>query len=301
MPVPALTVQHTLLARALQILTDPNARSDIAASLNLLLRVIAAVPRTALTAPDDPWLYFYEDFLAAYDPELRKDAGVYYTPVEVVRAQVRLIDDLLVQRLSKPLGFADPSVVTLDPAVGTGTYLLGVIEHALARIKTEQGAGAVAGQATTLAENLYGFELMAGSYSVAELRVSRALRDHGAQLPTGGLHVYLTDTLESPHAEAPRLSFFLQPIAEQRTRALEVKSAVPVIICLGNPPYDRHGAVDPENEANLSQYGGWVRFGDPSAGNEIKDERGRKRGLKSPKARLKKGDYILGLTALYST
>ena len=71
-------------------------------------------------SPRIPWLYFYEDFLAAYDPDLREKAGAYYTPVEVVRAQVRLIDDLLVNRLSKPLGFADPGVVTLDPAVGTG-------------------------------------------------------------------------------------------------------------------------------------------------------------------------------------
>ena len=255
----ALAAQHNLLARALQVLTDYGARADIAASLDLLLRVIAVVPPAALTAPDDPWLYFYEDFLAVYDPKLRKDAGVYYTPVEVVRAQVRLIDDLLVHRLGKPLGFADPGVVTLDPAVGTGTYLLGVIEHALGRVEAEQGAGAVAGQATTLAENLYGFELMVGAYSVAELRVSRVLRDRGAQLPPDGTHVYLTDTLESPHAEAPQLPLFLRPIAKQHARALQVKSTVPVIVCLGNPPYDRHEAATPDNRART---GGWVRWGD---------------------------------------
>ena len=255
----ALASQHNLLARALRVLTDSNARADIAASLDLLLRVIAVVPPTALTAPNDPWLYFYEDFLAVYDPKLRKDAGVYYTPVEVVRVQVRLIDDLLVHRLGKPLGFADSSVVTLDPAVGTGTYLLGVINHALDRVEAVQGAGAVAGQATTLAESLYGFELMVGAYSVAELRISRALRDRGARLPPDGTHVYLTDTLESPHAEAPQLAFFLRPIADQHARALTVKSTVPVIVCLGNPPYDRHEAATPDNKART---GGWVRWGD---------------------------------------
>ena len=256
----ALAAQHNLLARALQVLTDPTARADIAASLDLLLRVIAVVPPAALTAPgDDLWLYFYEDFLAVYDPKLRKDAGVYYTPVEVVRAQVRLIDDLLVHRLGKPLGFAAPGVVTLDPAVGTGTYLLGVIEHALARVEAEQGAGAVAGQATALADNVYGFELMVGAYSVAELRVSRALRDRGAQLPADGTHVYLTDTLESPHAETPQLPLFLRPIADQHARALEAKSTVPVIVCLGNPPYDRHEAATLDNKTRT---GGWVRWGD---------------------------------------
>ena len=158
----ALAVQHNLLSRALQVLTDRDAQDDIAASLKLLLRVIDVVTPATLAGPEDPWLYFYEDFLAVYDPSLRKNTGVYYTPVEVVRAQVRLIDDLLVHRLGKPLGFGDAGVVTLDPAVGTGTYLLGVIEHALGRVKEEQGAGAVAGQATTLAENLYGFELLVG-------------------------------------------------------------------------------------------------------------------------------------------
>ena len=255
----ALAVQHNLLSRALQILTDPNARADIAASLDLLLRVVAVVPPATLTSPEDPWLYFYEDFLAVYDANLRKNAGAYYTPVEVVRAQVRLIDKLLVERLGKPLGFADPSVVTLDPAVGTGTYLLGVIEHALGRVEAEQGAGAVPGQATTLAANLYGFELMVGPYAVSELRVSRALRDRGAQLPDEGTHVFLTDTLESPNAKPLQPPLFLQPIAEQHARALAVKSRVPVIVCLGNPPYDRHAAATEVNEART---GGWVRHGE---------------------------------------
>ena len=255
----ALAVQHNLLSRALQVLTDPNARDEIAASLDLLLRVVAVVPTATLTSPEDPWLYFYEDFLAVYDAKLRKNAGAYYTPIEVVRAQVRLLDNLLVERLGKPLGFADPGVITLDPAVGTGTYLLGVIEHALGRVEAEQGAGAVPGQATTLAANLYGFELMVGPYAVSELRVSRALRDRGAQLPDEGTHIFLTDTLESPNAKPLQPQFFLQPIAEQHARAQQVKSRIPVIVCLGNPPYDRHEAA---TDTNRARTGGWVRYAD---------------------------------------
>lgn len=259
----ALASQHNLLSRALQVLTDPGARAEMAASLDLLLRVIAEVPPTALTGPEDPWLYFYQDFLAAYDSKLRKDAGVYYTPIEVVRSQVRLIDHLLVNRLDRALGFADPGVVTLDPAAGTGTYLLGVIERAIDHIEAQQGIGAVEGQATELAKNLYGFELMVGPYAVTELRVSRALRDRGAALPKDGTHIYLTDTLESPHAEPPQVPLFLRPIAEQHVKALKVKSAVPVIVCLGNPPYDRHEAATGDNKART---GGWVRWGDSENG-----------------------------------
>lgn len=261
----ALKAQHNLLSRALQVLTDPGARLEMTASVDLLLRVIGIVPLATLAQPQDPWLYFYEDFLSVYDPELRKDAGAYYTPVQVVRCQVRLIDDLLVHLLGKPLGFADPGVITLDPAAGTGTYLLGVIDHALRRIESEQGFGAVAGQATALATNLYGFELMVGPYAVAELRVSQALRDKGAQLPGDGTHVYLTDTLESPNAEPPQMPLFLRPIAEQHAKALRVKSKVPVIVCLGNPPYDRHEAATVDNKART---GGWVRWGDKGTGDQ---------------------------------
>ena len=254
-----LATQHNLLARALHVLTDSSVRSEIGPSIDLLVRVIAEVPPALVTAPGaDPWLYFYEDFLAVYDPELRDKAGVYYTPVEVVHFQVRLIDDLLTHRLGKPLGFADPDVVTLDPAVGTGTYLVGVIEHALGRIQGEQGPGAVPGQASTLASNLFGFEQIVGAYAVAELRVSRALLDRGAELPGDGTHIYLTDTLESPNAKPPQTPLFLRPIAEQHARALQVKGSVPVIVCLGNPPYDRHEAATPNNRA---QTGGWVRWG----------------------------------------
>ncbi|RPI59663.1 MAG: DNA methyltransferase, partial [Planctomycetaceae bacterium] len=78
-----LTADHSLLSRAIQVLTDPNAQKEISASLNLLIRVIGIVPLDAMSGPREPWLYFYEDFLAAYDPKLRKDAGAYYTPVEV--------------------------------------------------------------------------------------------------------------------------------------------------------------------------------------------------------------------------
>lgn len=282
----ALSSGHSLLSRALQILTDKETQKDISASLNLIIRVIAEVAPGALTGPEDPWLYFYEDFLAAYDPELRKNAGAYYTPVEEVRAQVRLIDDLLVKRLGKPLGFADQDVLTLDPAAGTGTYLLGVIEHTLERVKKQQGPGAVAGQATALASNLYGFEIMAGPYAVSELRVTRALSGYGADISPEGIHIYLTDTLENPQAEPLNLPQFFKPIADQHAQALKVKSEVPVIVCLGNPPYDRHDAVDTEDEGSLSKYGGWVRFSEPLGGGIIRNEKGKEKKLTTVKQRL---------------
>jgi hypothetical protein len=263
--VQQLDAQHSLLSRALEVLTDRKARKEIEAPLDLLVRVIAAVPPAMFTNRQSPWLYFYEDFLAAYDPELRKDTGAYYTPPQVVHAQVRLIDELLTRRLNKPWGFADSDVVTLDPAAGTGTYLLGVIEHALQRVEDRQGPGAVPGKATDLAENLYGFELLVGPFAVAELRVSRALLDHKANLPADGPRLYLTDTLEDPNVEPLQAPLILEPIAEQHEKALKVKGEVPVIVCLGNPPYDRHEAATPDNKAET---GGWVRWGEDGQGTD---------------------------------
>ena len=252
-----LAAHHSLLSRALQVLTDPHISGELSASLALLQRVLAVVPAALFGRVRDPWLTFYEDFLAAYDPALRKDAGVYYTPIEVVRAQVRLVDGLLTDRLRRPLGFADLDVTTLDPAVGTGTYLLSVIEHALARIEDAHGIGAVPNHAAAMANNLYGFERLVGAYAVSELRVSRLLHQRGAR----GEHarIYLTDTLESPHAEPRQMPLFMQPISDQRRLALEVKRQTPMIVCLGNPPYDRHEAATGENGERT---GAWVRWGD---------------------------------------
>ena len=104
-------------------------------------------------------------------------------------------------------------------------------------------------------------------------------------MPPDGTHVYLTDTLESPNTSPPALPFYLKPIAEQHARALKVKAHVPVIVCLGNPPYDRHKAADPNN---LARTGGWVRYGDPlpvDSKTTAKNDPGKQRRGRIPDAK----------------
>lgn len=253
---------HSLLSRSLEFLTDKEARKEISAALSMAQRVIHEVPveiLRATSATKDPWLFFYEDFLASYDPELRKKAGVYFTPLEVVHCQVRLIDEILHKQLNKTMGFVEAGVATLDPAVGTGTYLLGIVEHALARVEKEEGPGAVKGGARSLVHNLHGFEWMVGPYAVAQLRFSQVLAKQGISLPATGPGVYLTNTLESPHTHPPVPPLFHKPIAREHERALKIKDAEQVLVCLGNPPYGRHEARGENNEAIT---GGWVRYGD---------------------------------------
>jgi len=261
-----LTHSNSLLSRALRVLTDPLVKEHLATSLSLLQRVINAVPAGTMSGGRrDPWLHFYEDFLSVYDPQLRKDAGAYYTPVEVVQAQVRMVDDLLRTRLGKRSGFASGGVDVLDPAVGTGTYLLGIVEYAMQRVQEQEGPGAVAGRASLLAKSLYGFEIMVGPYAVAALRMTRMLQQFGAEMPADGAQIILNNTLESPHDAIPELPLLYRPIGIEHQRARRVKNAVPILVCIGNPPYDRHAAATPDNR---SMTGGWVRWGDSKDGKD---------------------------------
>jgi len=253
---------HTLLSQTLKILTDDQARREIEVGVSLLERAIAAVDLKALTSHNpDPWLYFYEDFLAAYDPALRKDRGVYYTPVQVVGAQVRLVAELLDERFKKPLTFADEGVVLLDPAVGTGTYPLTAMAEALDRVNSRFGAGALPARATDLAANTHAFEILIGPYAVAHLRLSEQVISAGGQLPPDGAHVYLTDTLESPFASPPgQMTLQTKVLSDEHRRAQKVKAETRVLVCIGNPPYDRQ-VIDPGDMAT-ERKGGWVRYGD---------------------------------------
>ncbi len=255
----ALEGDHALLAEALRLLEAPSVRSELRMPIELLERAIGAVDSAGIHREGDPWLYFYEHFLGAYDPKLRKDRGVYFTPVEVVKAQVRLAGELLKTRFNKPLAYADDGVVVLDPAVGTGTYPLAVLDHAAGAVTDRLGPGAVSAKIRDLAGRLHAFELLVGPYSVAHLRVSQRLRDAGVtDLPA---RVYLTDTLESPNRLTEFTASLLQEsMSRERRRAQEVKKDTPVFVCIGNPPYDRQ-TLDPGVETERRK-GGWVRYGD---------------------------------------
>ena len=255
--------EHALLADAVALLEARPVRRELAMPIELLERAIGAVDAAAVGSDDDPWLYFYEQFLGAYDPKMRKERGVYFTPVEVVRAQVRLAGELLRTRFGKRLAFADDDVVTLDPAVGTGTYPLAILDHAEDTVADLLGAGAVPARLRDLAERLYGFEILVGPYAVARLRISQRLRD--TEIANAPARIYLTDTLESPNALPDfRASLLQERLTEERARAQTIKKDTRVMVCIGNPPYERD-LRDPNVSEETGRKGGWVRHGDTGA------------------------------------
>lgn len=257
-----LRADHSLMGRALQLLTDDVA-VDFRVTLDLLARTVDAVDWQRIRrGRRDTYLHLYEHFLDAYDPELRKRSGSYYTPIEVVEQMVRLTDDVLVTRLGKERGFADPGVFTVDPAMGTGTYLHAVLERIAANAAAHDGPGAVSGAITRAANRVAGFELQMGPYAVAELRAAEQLNRYQAVPPDGGLKLFVTDTLDDPHATETQLRSALQLIAASRRRANEIKARANVTVVIGNPPY-----AELANGA-----GGWVENGSP----ELKTKKGGK-------------------------
>lgn len=258
-----LDERHGLLAQVLRILAQKESRAEVEVPIDLLERTIGSVDPAMMATggKTDPWLYFYEDFLAAYDPKLRNNRGVYYTPAQVVQAQVALVTELLHKRFDKAMGVVDDDVVLLDPAVGTGTYLLAAIDEGLARATKRFGPGEASGRATTAASNFHGFEILVGPYAVAHLRVAQRILDRGGTLPEDGAHIYLADTLESPFVpgKGKQTSLTHRKLSEENERARKVKADERVLVCIGNPPYDRQ-QIDPKDETT-ERKGGWVRFG----------------------------------------
>ena len=262
--VKTIRTGHNLLADALKILGDEAAREQIEVSVNLLERIIAAIDITALNkdGSEDPWLYFYEDFLAKYDPKMRKERGVYYTPIPVIKTQVRLVAELLAEHFDAEFSFVDDKVITLDPACGTGTYILTAIKHGLDQISNLRGKGMKASAATNAAANIHAFEILVGPYAVAHLRLTQQILSEGGTLPENGVHVYLSDTLESPYAKlSGNLPLIYKSLGEEYKRAQKIKQNTPVMVCIGNPPYNRQ-TIDEDYLINQRRKGGWVRFGD---------------------------------------
>lgn len=193
---------------------------------------------------EDIVIRFYEDFLAAYKPQMRERRGVYYTPEPVVSYMVRSVDEMLKDKFNKPLGLADPEVEILDPACGTGTFLLWIFQLIHERFHAQEKAiqekvGDISWSnyvSNHLLPRIYGFELLMAPYAITHLKIGLFLQETGYQFTANQrLKVYLTNTLEKIARKSETL--FEGIVAEESDQATEIKQNLKIKIVIGNPPY----------------------------------------------------------------
>ena len=198
-------------------------------------RLFARTEEERLLFAKDPYVYFYEGFLKAYDKDTRKSRGVYYTPPPVVNFIVRAVNDVLKETFGITQGLADRRRVTvLDFAAGTGTFLLEVLHRIFETVPEAVHHHVVKEH---VLKNLYGFEYLIAPYTVAHLKLAQFLHDKGyAMQPGERLNVYLTNTLEPI---APQGNLLLPALSREVEEAQATKDK-PILVITGNPPYAGH-------------------------------------------------------------
>jgi hypothetical protein len=175
----------------------------------------------------------------------------------VVAAMVRLVDDVLrTSRFGLTSGLASPAVTVADPAVGTGTFLLGILGRIAATIEADEGAGAVSGAIDAAVKRLIAFEMQLGPFAVAQLRIYAELFHLIGNVPKTPVRMFVTDTLGNPYVEMETLGSWYGTIAESRRQANEIKRDEPITVVIGNPPY---------KEKAMGR-GGWIEQGDTARG-----------------------------------
>ncbi|HTO83675.1 MAG TPA: type ISP restriction/modification enzyme [Methylomirabilota bacterium] len=202
--------------------------------------------------------YFYEPFLEAFDPELRKQLGVWYTPPEIVKYMVARVDSVLRSELKLADGLADPQVYVLDPCCGTGSYLVEVL-HCIERTLRTKGESALLAHDIKQAvmTRIFGFEIMPAPYVIAHWQVGIAMHSIGVALDDAHNEragVYLTNALtgwEPPAGPKPQLSLAYPEFAQEREEASHVKRDSPILVVLGNPPYNAYAGTSPDEEGGL--------------------------------------------------
>ena len=199
--------------------------------------------------------YFYEPFLEAFDPDLRKQLGVWYTPSEVVCYMVARVDRALRDDLGIADGLAAENVFVLDPCCGTGAYLAEVLRRIAANL-AGRGLGALVGSRVRQAamERVFGFEIMPAPFVVAHLQVGLTMQDLDAPLADDGTEragVYLTNALTGWEARTNNPLPFPE-LEEERKRAGRVKRETPILVILGNPPYNGFAGMAVDEERELS-------------------------------------------------
>jgi hypothetical protein len=233
-----LAKKHSLIGRVFSVLTDGDATEELA-TIDTLRQVIGTVDWESLQdGHTNVYVELYENFLAQYDPAKRKESGSYYTPEPVANFMVQFVDEILRTRLNRSWGFADDGVVVLDPAMGTGTFLIEVMQRVADTIGTKQGLGARSDRLRDLfSKRLIGFERQMAPYAVAELRLHEALKVRfNTDIPVSDVR-FLTNTLENPYEDTLLPTAATKVMEQSHDEANRIKREERVLVAIGNPPH----------------------------------------------------------------
>jgi hypothetical protein len=199
--------------------------------------------------------HFYEPFLKFFDPELRKELGVWYTPPEIVEYMVERVDSVLRSELGVADGLADERVWVLDPCCGTGSYLVEVLRR-IRKTLAPRGLGDLLADRMVAAATtrVVGFEIMPAPFVIAHWQVGEALREVQAHLRADQrAAIYLTNALTGwdPAEAVGSLEGAFAQLERERDEAREVKQKRPILVVLGNPPYNAFAGTSPTEERGL--------------------------------------------------
>ena len=201
-------------------------------------------------------LYFYEPFLQAFDPLTRERMGVWYTPPEIVKYMVERVDRALRTELGIEDGLANQQVWILDPCCGTGSFIAEVL-HKIKGTLEAQGHGALVGSMLKEAatSRVFGFEIMPAPLVIANWKVAEILRKAGAPLEAENherASIYLTNALTgwTNSGPLPPLPGF-ELLQAERDEATQIKQERPILVVLGNPPYNAFAGTSPQQEQGL--------------------------------------------------
>jgi Type ISP C-terminal specificity domain/N-6 DNA Methylase len=215
---------------------------DICSILNTNREVILklfSIPSNNIS--NDPLIPFYEIFLSLYNPIERERRGVYYTPFSVVEFIIDVVDEVLQSHFGLNEGINEENVTLLDPALGTGTFIIRAIMKVKEKLESENLAGIFPSiLKENILKNFYGFELLAAPYIIAHLKILRSISNFGIELDESDrIGVYLTNTLLEQNVEQSNL-LFLRHLSDEATKTKVIKQETPILVIVGNPPYSGH-------------------------------------------------------------
>jgi hypothetical protein len=301
----AFTLQVPVIGSLFHQLSDPHRLKPLGLDtiLDRTAGVLNRVDRAAFFSSfdaGDAVQYFYEPFLESFDPELRKELGVWYTPREIVRYQVERIDRVLREELKIADGLADPSVYVLDPCCGTGAYLVEVLNRIERTLEEKGDAALLASDLKKAATGrVFGFELLPAPFVVAHLQVGLHLLRAGTTFADSErAGIYLTNTLTGwePPDEAikkrlQQLQLNFSELRDERDAADAVKRGKRILVVLGNPPYNAYAGTATEEEGDLVE---------TYKGSYVDTEGKRRYRLNDPAARGGWGIRKFNLDELYA-